>query len=108
MDSVALDCASVLGADGLVARRMSGHELRPQQLEMGAAVAGAFERGEHLLVEAGTGVGKSFAYLVPAIERVTRQGQRVVFELDGSGRATHLSIGSEVDMTTPEFPPLNA
>ena len=38
----------------------------------------AFEAGEHLLVEAGTGVGKSFAYLIPAIDRVTREGGRVV------------------------------
>ena len=75
---MAVDCASVLGADGLVARRLEGHEVRPQQLEMGAAVASAFDRGEHLLVEAGTGVGKSFAYLVPAIERATKHGQRVV------------------------------
>ena len=75
---MALDCASVLGSEGLVARRLKRHELRPQQLEMGAAVARAFERGEHLLVEAGTGVGKSFAYLIPAIERVTEHGRRVV------------------------------
>ncbi|HUU82269.1 MAG TPA: helicase C-terminal domain-containing protein [Phycisphaerae bacterium] len=78
MGSAALDCGSVLGADGLVARRMDGYELRPQQLDMGTAIAGAFERGEHLLVEAGTGVGKSFAYLIPAIERATQHGQRGV------------------------------
>jgi ATP-dependent DNA helicase DinG len=42
-------------------------EYRPQQQEMAVAVARALTNGEHLLVEAGTGVGKSFAYLVPAI-----------------------------------------
>ena len=42
-------------------------EYRPQQQEMAVAVARALEGQEHLLVEAGTGVGKSFAYLVPAI-----------------------------------------
>jgi ATP-dependent DNA helicase DinG len=42
-------------------------EFRPQQQQMAVAVARAFERGEHLVVEAGTGVGKSLAYLVPAI-----------------------------------------
>jgi len=42
-------------------------EYRPQQQEMAVAVARALEGREHLLVEAGTGVGKSFAYLVPAI-----------------------------------------
>jgi CspA family cold shock protein len=43
-----------------------------------------------------------------SVFRMLRQGQRVVFELDAAGRAAHIQIGSEVDMTTPEFPPLNA
>jgi ATP-dependent DNA helicase DinG len=42
-------------------------EYRPQQQQMAVAVARALEGKEHLIVEAGTGVGKSFAYLVPAI-----------------------------------------
>src|SRR5438445_11771332 len=42
-------------------------EYRPQQQEMAVAVARALQSGEHLAVEAGTGVGKSLAYLVPAI-----------------------------------------
>src|SRR5215831_10955371 len=42
-------------------------EFRPQQQEMAAAVAKALEEDRHLVVEAGTGVGKSLAYLVPAI-----------------------------------------
>ena len=37
--------------------------------------------------------------------RMLRQGQRVVFDLDGDGRATALGFGSEVDMGTPGFPP---
>jgi hypothetical protein len=36
-----------------------------------------------------------------SILRMLRQGQRVIFDLDGSGRATRLRLGSEVDMTTP-------
>jgi len=59
--------ASVLGADGLIARRLKNYESRPQQVDMADAVARAIERQEHLVVEAGTGVGKSFAYLVPAV-----------------------------------------
>ena len=47
--------------------RASNFEYRPQQQEMAGAVARALERREHLAVEAGTGVGKSLAYLVPAI-----------------------------------------
>src|SRR5229473_1405893 len=42
-------------------------EYRPQQQQMAVAVARALEKKEHLAVEAGTGVGKSLAYLVPAI-----------------------------------------
>ena len=61
-----------------IARRLRAYEIRPQQLEMAQAVGDAFESGKHLFVEAGTGVGKSFAYLVPAIERVTQHGGRVV------------------------------
>jgi len=69
---------NMLRPGGTIARRLSDYELRPQQLEMAAAVARAFQRGEHLLIEAGTGVGKSFAYLIPAIERACRHNQRVV------------------------------
>src|SRR5262245_49765296 len=42
-------------------------EYRPQQQQMAVAIARALATGGHLIVEAGTGVGKSFAYLVPAI-----------------------------------------
>src|SRR5215831_17574845 len=47
--------------------RSPNFEFRPQQQQMAAAVARALEEREHLAVEAGTGVGKSLAYLVPAI-----------------------------------------
>ncbi len=62
---------------GPVARRLPGFEPRPQQESMAAAVERAFEREEHLIAEAGTGVGKSFAYLVPAIAQAA-QGKKVV------------------------------
>ena len=62
-----LDCASILGDSGRIAARLENYESRPQQLEMADAVAEAIREKRHLLVEAGTGVGKSFAYLVPAI-----------------------------------------
>jgi ATP-dependent DNA helicase DinG len=52
---------------GALARALPGFEARPQQARMAAEVAGALAGGSHLLVEAGTGVGKSLAYLVPAI-----------------------------------------
>jgi ATP-dependent DNA helicase DinG len=62
---------------GPVARRLPGFEPRPQQESMAAAVERAFEREEHLIAEAGTGVGKSFAYLVPAIAQAAK-GKKVV------------------------------
>ena len=73
-----MSVAEILGDGGRIARTMAGYESRPQQLAMAEAVAGAFEAGGHLIVEAGTGVGKSFAYLAPAIERVMQHGGRVV------------------------------
>lgn len=63
---------------GLIARRLERYEARPQQLEMAAAVEQAFGQSRHLLVEAGTGVGKSFAYLVPAIQRAVHAKERVL------------------------------
>lgn len=51
---------------GAFSRLMPGYESRKGQVEMARAVANAFNGGKHLLVEAGTGVGKSLAYLVPA------------------------------------------
>lgn len=57
----------VLGRDGVLSRRLTGFRERPQQLAMAKAVARAFDRPGHLLVEAPTGVGKSLGYLVPAI-----------------------------------------
>src|ERR1700730_862951 len=60
--------AAILGPDAAIARRLRNYESRPQQLEMADAVAEAIADRHHLMVEAGTGVGKSFAYLVPAIQ----------------------------------------
>ena len=67
LDRVSTDVRSILGPDGRIARRLETYETRPQQLEMAEAVAEAIRRNEHLVVEAGTGVGKSFSYLIPAI-----------------------------------------
>ncbi len=59
--------------DGPLARRRPAFEVRPQQQAMAEAVAAAFEQGRHLVVEAGTGIGKTFAYLLPAIDQVLRR-----------------------------------
>src|SRR3954462_386952 len=62
-----MSVTSILGPKGVIARPLAGYEPRPQQLVMAQAVADAIAGRHHLMVEAGTGVGKSFAYLVPAV-----------------------------------------
>ena len=69
---------AILGPDGLIARRLPGYEPREEQLQMARAAAKVMETGGHLMVEAGTGTGKSFAYLVPAILAATSLGKKVV------------------------------
>ncbi|HPM23382.1 MAG TPA: helicase C-terminal domain-containing protein [Phycisphaerae bacterium] len=70
--------AEWLAPDGRVAQHLPGFEARPQQSEMAAAVAAAFAGPRHLAVEAGTGVGKTFAYLLPAIEQIVQHKRRVI------------------------------
>ncbi len=69
---------AMLEPDGPLAAAFPDYEYRSQQVEMLQAVAQAFNDGQHLLVEAGTGTGKSIAYLLPAIEWAVQNGQRVV------------------------------
>jgi DNA polymerase-3 subunit epsilon/ATP-dependent DNA helicase DinG len=67
-----------IGPTGNVARSLSGYEDRPAQRRMLAAVAMALNEGDTLLVEAGTGTGKSLAYLLPALRFSVDNGMRVV------------------------------
>ncbi|MDB5323130.1 MAG: dinG [Phycisphaerales bacterium] len=70
---------NILGPEGSIARRLgTGYEFRPQQMEMAAAVGEALEQNQPLMVEAGTGVGKSFAYLLPVINWAVKNKKRVV------------------------------
>ena len=61
----------LLGPGGRFAKLCDGYEHREEQVEMAVAVADALLHKEHLLVEAGTGVGKTVAYLTPAILHAT-------------------------------------
>ncbi len=72
------DPTPILGPGGAIARRLHRYEERPEQMMMARAVARAIEDESHLMVEAGTGVGKSFAYLVPAIMAAAEAGKKVV------------------------------
>jgi len=70
---------TILGPDGPIARALEERfESRPEQIQMARAVAGAMQSGTHLFVEAGTGVGKSFAYLVPAMLRCLNHRETIV------------------------------
>jgi len=72
---VTFDPLAALAPDGPIARRLGDRfEARPQQADMVAAVHRALSDRQHLLVEAGTGVGKSFAYLLPALAHVFAGG----------------------------------
>jgi ATP-dependent DNA helicase DinG len=66
----------LLQPGGPVARRLQGFEVRPQQLQLAVAIERAFTGRRHLVAEAGTGVGKSFSYLLPAaLHADQNQGQ---------------------------------
>lgn len=78
---------SILGPRGRIAARLGNYEQRPQQWEMAAAVAEAIRNKRHLIVEAGTGVGKSFAYLVPAILAAAE-------DRDGEDRRTRVVVST--------------
>ena len=70
--------AALLGPEGPLAGVLPGYEHREPQLQMLLAVAQIQGRGGALVVEAGTGTGKSLAYLVPSIARAVRNDERVV------------------------------
>lgn len=61
-----LDMDSIFSADGALASQISGFRMRPQQLEMAQIIAETIDDHQVLVAEAGTGTGKTFAYLVPA------------------------------------------
>ena len=68
----------VFGPEGLIAKAHPEYEYRPGQIEMAQAVMRAFEEKRHLIVEAGTGTGKTLAYLVPAVAAALGGNGRVI------------------------------
>ncbi len=73
-----LTLKDIFSPGGIISQQLPGYEYRDEQLLMANAVARAFAASEHLIVEAGTGVGKSFAYLIPAISLAAKKEQTVV------------------------------
>jgi ATP-dependent DNA helicase DinG len=72
------ELADYLKPGGVLSRTFPGYEYRSPQVEMLQAVAGAFNQSHHMMAEAGTGTGKSLAYLLPAIKFAVKNGTRVV------------------------------
>ena len=64
----------IFGPGGLLEKRHQGYEFRPSQLAMAKIADEAFAKHQHVVIEAGTGTGKTLAYLIPAI----RSGRRVI------------------------------
>jgi len=84
-----LDIQSILGPGGSIARRIKNYELRNEQIAMADAVADALRNRQHLIVEAGTGVGKSFGYLVPAILHATEAEATPRAKKDSPNKPNH-------------------
>jgi len=70
--------SDVFNENGLLAQRLPGHEFREGQSAMAEAVLEALQNGKPLAVQAGTGLGKTFAYLVPALLFAIGEGKKVV------------------------------
>src|SRR3954471_8492116 len=97
----------ILGPGGLLAERMSAYESRPQQLAMADTVAAAIAGGTHAIVEAPTGVGKSFAYLVPLALHAMKTNARVVVST-GTIALQEQLVGKDIPMLQQVFPQLKA
>ena len=94
----------VFGPDGLIARAHPEYEYRPGQMEMARAVMRAFEEKRHLIVEAGTGTGKTLAYLVPAVAAALGGNGRVIVSTGTGATGWALSINEQraIPLTLPE------
>ena len=68
----------IFGDGGLIARFHDAFEYREGQIRMAEAIGRAFDEKKHLVVEAGTGTGKTLAYLVPAIGESIRKNKRII------------------------------
>lgn len=94
----------IIGEGGAFSRQCEGYENRPEQIEMARAVAEALESGRHCLVEAGTGVGKTVAYLTPAI-RHSLKGKPIVVSTHTINLQEQL-IGKDIPMMQSVMPDL--
>jgi ATP-dependent DNA helicase DinG len=92
--------AATLAPDGPVARAHAGYEDRPTQRDMAVAIAARYNDGGVLVAEAGTGTGKSIAYLIPAVEWALRNRERTVVSTN--------TINLQEQLVTKDLPFLRA
>ncbi len=97
----------VLGPGGLIAAKLPAYESRPQQLDMAETVATALREGGHAIVEAPTGVGKSFAYLVPLALHAIATNTKVVIST-GTIALQEQLVGKDIPLLQQIFPELKA
>ncbi len=86
-----------IGENGSFATTLPNFEFRPQQVEIATAIARAFEMSDHFIIEAGTGVGKSIGYLMPAILWAKSQNKRVVISTNTINLQDQL-IGKDIPL----------
>lgn len=99
--------ADVLGPGGELSKLLPGWESRPQQLAMAELVAQGLSTPSHVICEAPTGVGKSFAYLVPLIQHALAAGTRVVVSTATIALQEQL-IRKDIPLLQQLFPELKA
>jgi DNA polymerase-3 subunit epsilon/ATP-dependent DNA helicase DinG len=92
--------AHTLDTDGPFSQHFEGYEVRAPQVEMMRTVATAFNESAHALVEAGTGTGKSLAYLIPSIMWAMQNGERVVISTN--------TINLQEQLAEKDVPAINA
>jgi DNA polymerase-3 subunit epsilon/ATP-dependent DNA helicase DinG len=91
------EVGAMLQTGGPLAQNLPAYEFRDQQIRMARAIAEAFSSGQHLMVEAGTGTGKSVGYLVPSVAWSTLNNERVVIATNTINLQDQL-IGKDVPM----------
>ena len=99
--------SAILGPEGALASMLPGYETRTQQLEMAETVAQAIADKEHAVIEAPTGVGKSFAYLVPAAQHALNKRQKVVIST-GTIALQEQLVEKDIPLLEQVFPGLKA
>lgn len=108
------EVGAFFGDDGALSRYFPGYEARPQQAAMAQAVATALNEGTTLMVEAGTGTGKSFSYLLPAAQFARQRGERVVVSTNTINLQDQLcskdipTLQAVLGAQNDELPPLRA